>query len=95
MNILKKANEIINERSEEKQRQYGDMDSSMKIAQEIFQSMRGKYISIEDIYYVIIAVKLSRERFQHKEDNLLDTVAYMGAMNDYIESNKKTKQQRS
>jgi hypothetical protein len=28
---------------------------------------------------------LSREAYGHKEDNLLDGVAYIGAMNNYIE----------
>ena len=36
----------------------------------------------------MIALKLSREAYMHKEDNLLDAVAYIGSMNDYLEENK-------
>ena len=89
MNILKKANEIVNERSEEKERQYGDFFESMEKAAKIASSLTGKEILVEDVYKVMIAVKLSRESFAHKEDNLLDIVAYTGSMNDYLESKKK------
>ena len=36
----------------------------------------------------MIALKLSREAYAHKEDNLLDVVAYIGSMNDYLEEHK-------
>ena len=36
MNILKRANAIVNERSEEKERQYGPFSESMKRAAEVF-----------------------------------------------------------
>jgi len=88
-NILKKADEIVNERSEEKERQYGDFFESMEKAANIASSLTGKKIEVEDVYKVMIAVKLSRESFAHKEDNLLDIVAYTGSMNDYLESKKK------
>jgi hypothetical protein len=42
-------------------------------------------ISAEGVFRVLIALKLSREAYGHKEDNLLDGVAYIGAMNNYIE----------
>ena len=31
----------------------------------------------------MIALKLSRQAYNHKEDNLLDCVAYMASLNDY------------
>ena len=36
MNILKRANAIVNERSEEKERQYGPFSESMKRAAEVY-----------------------------------------------------------
>jgi hypothetical protein len=36
----------------------------------------------------MVALKLSRQSYTHKEDNLLDAVAYLGSLNNYI-SNKK------
>lgn len=88
MNILERANEIINCRSEEKDRQYGPMGEGMEIAAEIFNLItpEGQSITPEGMYWALVALKLSRQHFNHKEDNLLDAVAYIGALNNYIES---------
>lgn len=88
-NILEQANKIVNERSEEKERQYGPFVESMKRATAIYNSMspNNEQISVEGMYRAMIALKLSRETYRHKEDNLLDAVAYMGALNNYLELN--------
>lgn len=86
MNILKKANEIVNERSEEKERQYGDFQECMQRTAKIASLMSNKPISIEDTYNVLIALKLARQANAHKEDNLLDAVAYIGALNNLLEN---------
>lgn len=83
MNILKKANEIINERSEEKEREYGPFIDCNKRAAQIASLLCNKEITTLDIYYFQIALKLAREAHSHKEDNLLDAVAYIGALNNY------------
>ena len=44
------------------------------------------HITPEGMYWALISLKLSRQHYNHKEDNLLDAVAYMGALNNYIES---------
>ena len=89
-NILEQATKIVNERSEEKERQYGPFVESMRRATAIYNSMspNNGQISVEGMYRAIIALKLSREAYAHKEDNLLDAVAYMGSMNDYLEEHK-------
>lgn len=91
MNILDRANKIVNERSEEKERQYGPFQESMQKAASIYNLMspENEQISTEGMYRAMVALKLSRESYAHKEDNLLDAVAYMGAMNDYLENNPK------
>lgn len=89
MNILKQANEIINERSEEKERMYGDFDKGMERAAEILTGMTGEKFDAIIMYKAMIALKMSRESFNHKEDNLLDSVAYIGAMNNYINNKIK------
>lgn len=91
MNILDRANKIVNERSEEKERQYGPFQESMQKAASIYNLMspENERISTEGMYRAMVALKLSRESYAHKEDNLLDAVAYMGAMNDYLENNPK------
>lgn len=88
MNILKKADEIVNQRSEEKNRQYGSFNESMEKMRNIFNAMTGLQLDTKHMYQAMIALKLSREAHAHKEDNLLDAVAYMGAMNNYLEGNE-------
>ena len=85
MNILEKANEIINLRSEEKDRQYGPFIECNARAARIATELCGKEITTKDIYNFQIALKLAREAYAHKEDNLLDAVAYMGALNNFYE----------
>lgn len=87
MNILERANNIVNNRSEEKERMYGPFADSMKRAAQVFNliSPEGEFITTQGMYRALIALKLSREHYAHKEDNLLDCVAYMGALNDFIE----------
>ena len=89
MNILKKADQIVNDRSEEKERCYGPFEACMERAAAIFNliSPPGETITAQGMYRALIALKLAREQYCHKEDNLLDAVAYMGALNNYINNN--------
>jgi hypothetical protein len=91
MNILYQANQIINCRSEEKDRMYGPMAEGMEIAAQIFNLItpEGQSITPEGMYWALVALKLSRQHYNHKTDNLLDTVAYIGALNNYIDSKEK------
>ena len=86
-NILERANKIVNERSEEKIRQYGPFNECMRRAADIYNliSPSNEAITAEGMFRAMIALKLSREAFAHKEDNLLDAVAYIGALNNYID----------
>lgn len=88
MNILERADKIVNHRSEEKERMYGPFSESMKRATDIYNasSPDNEKISVEGMYRAIIALKLSREAYSHREDNLLDAAAYIGALNNYIEA---------
>ena len=83
MNILLKANEIVNERAEEKTREYGPFDESMTKAAIIASELCNKHISTEDFYKCLIALKMSRMAYNLKEDTLLDSVAYIGALDNY------------
>ena len=93
MNILEQANEIINKRSEEKDRQYGPIGEGMEVAAQIFNAIspENERITPEGMFRALIALKFSREHFNHKEDNLLDAVAYIGALNNYINEKKNNK----
>ena len=84
--ILQKAHAIVYERTEEQSRNYGDIQDSMIRAAAIASHISGYIISPSVIYVSIISIKLSREAHAHKEDNLLDAVAYISALNDYLEN---------
>jgi len=83
MNILEEANNIINLRSEEKERMYGPFEEGMERAAMIASGCTGKQLTAQDIYMCLVALKLSRQSYNHKEDNLLDAVAYLGSLNNY------------
>jgi len=83
-NILEKANRIVNQRSEEKEREYGPFSEGMKRAAKIAAGMSGKNITAHDMYIALVALKLSRQSYNFKDDNLLDAVAYLGAWHNFI-----------
>jgi len=85
MNILKTADQIINERSEEKERLYGPFSEGMERAAMIASGSTGKQFTAQDMFMCLVALKLSRQSYNHKEDNLLDAVAYLAALNNYNE----------
>ena len=87
MNILDEANKIVNLRSEEKERMYGPFEEGMDRAAMIASGMTGKNINAKDVYAVLVSLKLSRHSYNYKEDNLLDAVAYIGSLNNYIQKN--------
>ena len=81
-NILEIANDIVNNRSEEKDRKYGPFTEGMERTATIASILGNKHISTKDAFNVLIGLKLSREGYNHKEDNLLDAAAYIGGLNN-------------
>jgi DNA-binding protein H-NS len=88
MNILEKANQIVNKRSEEKERQYGNFIECMTKTARIASELSNKKITTNDAYNILIALKLARQSNAHKEDNLLDVVAYIGSLNELLNQKK-------
>jgi len=88
--ILALADEIVNHRSEEKTRQYGPFGEGMERAAAICSGMTGKHLTAHDMFAALIALKFSRQSYNHKADNLLDAAAYIGAWQNYINSGTKT-----
>ena len=80
MNILKKADEIMNARSEEKDREYGPFVESIKRAATIATQMCNIEITPEIFCKCLIALKLGRLKFNIKDDTLLDAVAYIDGL---------------
>ena len=87
-NILRQADHIINNRSEEKERQYGPLGDGFERAAQIASGMSGKPWDAHDIFIAMIALKFSRQSYSLKEDNLLDAVAYIGGWQNYINEQK-------
>jgi len=95
VNILARANEIVNQRSEEKERQYGPFSEGMNRAAKIMSGMTGKEFTAQDMYSALIALKLSRHSYNYREDNLLDACAYLGALDNYIKESLDENRQSS
>ena len=83
MNILKTADEIINQRAEEKEREYGPFNESMSKAAKVATELCNKEITTEDFYKCMLALKISRMAYNLKEDTLLDAVAYIAALDNF------------
>jgi hypothetical protein len=88
-NILDRANQIINQRSEEKEREYGPLSEGFERAARIASGMSGREWNADDMFIAMIAMKLSRQSYSFKEDNLLDAVAYMGGWQNYINEQRE------
>jgi len=50
----------------------------------IFQGMTGIEVTGEHMFKALVALKFSRESYNHKKDNLLDAVAYIQGLDNYI-----------
>lgn len=85
-NILLHAHDIVYNRGEEKERQYGDFFENMEDAAKIASVMSKKELTAEDIYHALIALKFARESNNHKHDNILDALAYIASLHEYKES---------
>ena len=88
MTILEEANSIVNNRSEEADRQYGPFSEGMDRAALIFEGMTGIKVTGEHMFKALVALKFSRESYNHKKDNLLDAVAYIQGLENYINENQ-------
>ena len=83
--ILLSAHQIIDQRSEEGHRQYGSVDTNCDDAATIASTMQGKDFTTSDVLAVLVGLKLARHRHSYKQDNLLDAVAYLGALDNLIQ----------
>ena len=89
MTILEMSNDIVFNRGEEKDRQYGDFKQSMDYMRDIFNAMTGLNLTTQHMYKAMIAAKFARERHAHKHDNLLDAIGYIASLDDYENHNPK------
>lgn len=88
--ITQRAHQIINERSEEKEREYGPIGEGFERAALIASGMSGKEWDAHDMFVAMAALKLSRQSYNFKEDNMLDLVAYLQGWQNYIDEKNAT-----
>lgn len=84
--ILSDAEEIVNG---SRHSDYGDPVESFERIAKTASMIMGKDLSPEECCAVLMAVKIVREGYRHKRDNLVDLCGYAHIMNEIKESNKK------
>ena len=81
--ILYEADDIVNRRGQEKERNYGNFEDTMLLAAEIASSCTWLKITSKDMYLIMVAMKLAREKHFHRRDNLLDACAYLWGLDNH------------
>lgn len=81
--ILSEAERIVNG---ERQADYSDPVENFKHISAIASAISKKELSPTTCAIVMIAVKLARENFKHKRDNLVDLAGYVEILNRIKES---------
>ena len=81
--ILSEAERIVNG---ERQADYSDPVANFKHIADIASAIMAKDITAEECCIVMIAVKLARENYKHKRDNLVDLAGYVEILNRIKES---------
>ena len=89
--ILHRAHEIVYDRKEEKERQYGSFDESMSKAARVASELCNKEITTEDFYKCMIALKISRMAYNMKEDTMLDSISYIAGLHNYNQNQNNDK----
>lgn len=80
--ILQEADKIV---KGDRQADYGDTVANFKHIANIASAIRQKQFTAEDCCVVLMAVKLAREQFKHKRDNLVDLAGYTEILNQIKE----------
>ena len=78
MSICKKADELVDG---DRQEQYADPVKNFVLISELATRLLARPVSAADCAKVMLAVKLSREAYKHKEDNLVDLCGYAEILN--------------
>ena len=79
--LIDQAKNILT-RNDDEHRQYGDIYESTERTAKVASVLFGKEVPIELVTIIYIAGKLCREGFSHKEDNLVDAIAYLEILNE-------------
>jgi hypothetical protein len=72
-NILHEANNLVNG---DRKNSYGDAKLNFEHTAKVASLLTHKELTRLDIVKIMLAVKLSRESYKHKTDNLVDLCGY-------------------
>ena len=78
--VLDTAKELLNG---DRAKAYGDVITNYKAIADIANIMlrrKNKFLDIEDIGIILVALKIAREGNSHKDDNLIDAAAYLNIL---------------
>ena len=81
--LLDDVADIMVNRSEEKTREYGPFDESLERASIIATQLTGLDIGPQEFMKCMIALKISRMRYNLKEDTMKDAIAYIFGLYEY------------
>ena len=87
--ILDEAKTIV---EGSRQSDYGDPVESFDKIAKVASMIAGNELSPKECCAVLMAVKIVREGYRHKRDNLVDLCGYAHIMNEINESDKKGEQ---
>lgn len=73
MEILSKAKDVV---YHSRQKEYGDVKTNFEKTAKIWSAILGYEVTPQQVSLCMIGLKISRESFAHKEDNLVDIAGY-------------------
>lgn len=79
MNILQKAQQTV---YHDRQDQYGSIQDSFKKTAKIWSAILDHEVTPQQVALCMAGIKIARESFKHKEDNLIDLAGYSAICND-------------
>jgi hypothetical protein len=82
--LIDKAKEILTK--DDEHRKYGDLVESTQKTADVASVLFGKPVPIELVTIIYIAGKICREGYSHKEDNIVDAIAYLEMLNEIKKS---------
>lgn len=81
---LAEADKIVNQRAEERDRDYGGFSAAMIKTSKIATELCNKEITPEDTFKVLMALKLSRLSHSAKFDSFVDLIGYTEGWFNYL-----------
>jgi hypothetical protein len=77
--LIDKAKDIL--MKDDEHRKYGDLIESTERTAQVASVLFGSEVPPELVTIVYIAGKICREGYSHKEDNIVDAIAYLEMLN--------------